>query len=368
MAPFTTPSPGKNMPAPARMAMCYSLTIHPHRASTPAMENETEHMLRPVRGRLAPSPTGHLHLGNIWAFLLCWLGVRSQGGRLVLRMEDIDPERSRQAYADDIMRDLEWLGIDWDEGPDCGGPYAPYTQSERLDRYAEVIERLTAEGLTFPCFCTRKELRSLASAPHVGEAGPAYPGTCLHLTQDQREARRAAGRAPALRLHGTCETIAFTDRIRGPISTCWQECGGDFPIRRSDGVIAYQLAVAVDDVDQRITQVVRGDDILHCTPRQLYIHQLLDAPAPEYAHVPLVLDAGGERLAKRHKHFEIRALRQGGARAQAIIGDLAHRAGLAPAGTTCTPQDLVHGFTFDAIPKAPIVLEHDIEERLTRMV
>lgn len=329
------------------------------------MENDTQSQGH-VRGRLAPSPTGHLHLGNIWSFLLCWLAVRSKGGSLVLRMEDIDPDRSRQEYADDIMRDLEWLGIDWDEGPDVGGPYAPYTQSLRLDRYAEVIDDLTKAGHTFPCFCTRKELRSLASAPHAGDYGAPYPGICLHLTEAERKERMANGRKPAIRLHGSMKDIPFTDRIRGHISLSWDECGGDFPIRRSDGVIAYQLAVAVDDIDQRITQIVRGDDILHCTPRQIYIYSLLGAPLPEYAHVPLVLDAAGERLAKRHQHFEIRRLREGGASAKGIIGYLAHRAGLISAAEPVLPENLVPLFDFSLLPNTAITLERDIEEQLIR--
>ncbi|NJB67930.1 glutamyl-tRNA synthetase [Desulfobaculum xiamenense] len=331
------------------------------------MDSTVHQPKAPVRGRLAPSPTGHLHLGNIWSFLLCWLDVRSAGGTLVLRMEDIDPDRSRPEYAEDIMRDLEWLGIDWDEGPDRGGPYGPYTQSERLDRYAEVMDRLESMGLTYPCFCTRKELRSLASAPHAGDFGPAYPGTCLHLSPAQRAALVAEGRHATIRLHGTHDNVSFTDRLRGTVTMSWAECGGDFPLRRSDGVVSYQLAVAVDDMDQRITSVVRGDDILHCTPRQILLHELLGATPPLYAHVPLVLDAQGERLAKRHRHYEIRMLRERGVSAQAIIGYLAARAGLLAAPAPARPQDFAAGFDIARIAPVPVILEPDIEDILAEL-
>jgi glutamyl-tRNA synthetase len=280
----------------------------------------------PLRGRLAPSPTGHLHLGNAWSFLLCWLAVRSAGGSLVLRMEDIDPERSRPHFAEDIMRDLAWLGLDWDEGPDVGGPFAPYTQAARRDRYAEVIDHLTGLGRTYPCYCTRKELKTMASAPHLEDVGPVYPGTCLGLGPAERREREAQGRRPTLRLHGEGD-VRFEDLVHGEVQMSWAECGGDFPLRRSDGVIAYQLAVAVDDMDQGISLVVRGADILPCTPRQILLFRLLNAPVPRYAHVPLLLDHNGERLAKRHQSCELRVLREKGVSPQAVVGYLGYGRG-----------------------------------------
>ncbi|SKA69973.1 tRNA glutamyl-Q(34) synthetase GluQRS [Desulfobaculum bizertense] len=320
-----------------------------------------------VRGRLAPSPTGHLHLGNAWAFLLCWLAVRKADGTVILRMEDIDPDRSKTEFATDIITDLHWLGLDWDEGPDCGGDNAPYTQSEKLDRYAEVIAQLSERGLTYPCYCTRKELRSLASAPHKGEFGPAYPGTCLHLSASRKAELEAAGRRPSLRLHADSPDLSFHDRLCGDQHQTWEECGGDFPLRRSDGVISYQLAVAVDDIDQNVTLVMRGDDILHCTPRQVYLYKLLNARRPDYAHVPLVLDAEGERLAKRHKHFELRALREMGISAKAIIGYLGYRAGLLPEPKLAQAQELLTHFSLEKLPKQAIQLENDIEEILKKL-
>lgn len=320
-----------------------------------------------VRTRLAPSPTGYMHLGNIWSFMLCWVAARSVGGAVVLRMEDIDPARSRAEYVDGIMRDFKWLGIDWDEGPDVGGPYAPYSQGDRLGRYRDVLAFLAEHGHTFPCYCTRKELRAMASAPHAEDYGPAYPGVCLHMTDDQREQKAAGGRKPAVRLHSDSKTVAFEDMVHGRVELGWDQCGGDFPIQRSDGVFAYQLAVVVDDIDQRINLVVRGEDILHCTPRQVVLYELLGAPVPRFAHLPLVHDAEGDRLAKRHRHYEVARLREMGVRPEAVTGYLAYRAGLQDTCTPAVPADFIDGFDWSMIPPRPVALEPDIEDILLRM-
>jgi glutamyl-tRNA synthetase len=317
----------------------------------------------PLRGRLAPSPTGHLHLGNAWSFLICWLAVRSAGGKMVLRMEDIDPERSRPHFAGDIMRDLAWLGLDWDEGPDVGGQFKPYTQSEKLERYAEVIDRLTSMGRTYPCYCTRKELKTMASAPHLEDVGPVYPGTCLGLEAAERKAREAQGRRPTLRLHGG-EDVEFSDLVFGKIRMGWSECGGDFPLRRSDGVISYQLAVAVDDMDQHISLVVRGADILPCTPRQMLLFRLLGASAPRYAHVPLLLDHEGARLAKRHRSCELRLLRESGVTPQAVTGYLAWHAGMLPENAAAQPEELLGSFAWEKLPRDPVKLGRGFMEDL----
>ena len=320
-----------------------------------------------VRGRLAPSPTGYLHLGNAWSFLLCWLAVRSAGGQLVLRMEDIDPDRSRPHYAEAIQRDLDWLGLDWDEGPDKGGPFAPYTQSERLERYGEVIEELTRLGHTYPCYCTRKELKTMASAPHAEDVGPIYPGTCLGLSASQRVEREVQGRKPALRLHGSEDTV-FQDLVHGEIRMDWRECGGDFPLRRSDGVVAYQLAVAVDDMEQGINLVVRGSDILPCTPRQILLFRILGAQVPRYAHVPLIVDHEGGRLAKRHQSCELRALREAGIKPQALVGYLGHRAGLLSKASMVTPHELLSVFEWSKLPQASVTLEPDVDVYMHRIL
>lgn len=308
-------------------------------------------------GRLAPSPTGLLHLGNAWSFLLAWLAARQEGGRVVLRMEDIDPDRSRPEWTAAILDDLAWLGLDWDEGPVSlreattdktreVGPHAPYEQSRSGFWYEAAFRRLEKAGLIYPCYCTRKELRTLAGAPHgysslhggaaadgAGDIGAPYSGVCRNLTPEERRAREESGRRSSWRL--ACPAgaeEAFDDAVLGPQRLSLDECGGDFPLRRSDGVWSYQLAVTVDDGRMGVTQVVRGEDILPSTPRQLLLFRLLGGPdcrPPSYAHVPLLHDEMGERLAKRHQSLSLRALREAGVRPEAVTGWLA---GLSPAG------------------------------------
>ena len=327
-----------------------------------------------VTGRLAPSPTGLLHLGNAWAFLLAWCMARAQGGRILLRMEDLDPDRSRDDFAQAIIHDLRWLGLDWDAGPYTSPPipseaFAPpgsaasptataavppgmaYTQSARLACYQAALDRLDARGHIYPCYCTRKELRQLAGAPHVDDAGAPYPGLCRHLTQDQRREREAAGRTPCLRLRCPDETLCVDDAIYGPQRFSLAECGGDFALRRSDGVMAYQLAVVVDDADMGVTQVVRGRDILISTPRQMLLCRLLGLPTPHYAHVPLLLDASGERLAKRHQSLSLQALRDSGIRPEAVTGLLGWLAGCLPAPRPAAPRELLPAFDAALLPR-----------------
>lgn len=291
------------------------------------------------RGRLAPSPTGHIHLGNAWSFWAAWLAAKSRGGSCVLRLEDIDPARAKPEYTGALLRDLSWLGISWDNEP---GPL--FRQSERADAYDGALELLRAKGVVYPCYCTRKELRDIAGAPHVDDAGAPYPGLCRTLTKEQRAAKEAEGRRHSLRLFCPLEVPwHFTDRIVGEMCMTLGECGGDFALRRSDGVYAYQLAVVVDDIAMGVTQVVRGNDILASTPRQLYLYSLLGASPPEYAHLPLVADADGERLAKRHAALTLATLRDAGVRAETLLGWLATASGLreayapmaAPEGQAC---------------------------------
>lgn len=301
-------------------------------------------------GRLAPSPTGYLHLGNAWAFLLAWLAARAAHGSLVLRMEDIDPDRSRPHFAESITHDLHWLGLDWDSGP--------VVQSQRMPLYESALRSLHEAGHTYPCYCTRKELRTLAAAPHVGDAGAPYPHTCRRLSPAERAAREQQGRKPALRLR--CpeqQCMAFDDAVQGPQRMCLNECGGDFALRRSDGVIAYQLAVVVDDARMGVTQVVRGDDIRISTPRQIWLYQLLGYTAPHYAHVPLLLDSQGERLAKRHASLSLGALREAGVQPQAIIGYLGYKAGFLPAAQACPVQKLLKPFCFERLPREALRVE-----------
>lgn len=301
------------------------------------------------RFRLAPSPTGHLHLGNAWAFLLCWLAARRHGAAVLLRLEDVDTARSRQVFADAILEDLAWLGLTWDEGP--------VAQAPRIPRYATAVEGLVAAGHAYPCWCSRKDLQGLASAPH-GEA-PAYAGRCRHLTEEER-LRRSQQRPPAVRLILPEDVCHFEDLVHGTVRLTPEACGGDFPIRRADGIFAYQLAVAVDDLDQGVTTVVRGADLLTSTPRQLAVFQALGAAPPRYAHVPLLLDAGGERLAKRHGALSLRALRQAGVQAEAVVGLLAWLAGLRETPRPCPAAELVDRFAWQALPRESVRLPADV--------
>lgn len=312
-----------------------------------------------IRGRLAPSPTGYLHLGNAWAFLLAWLSARATGGTIVLRMEDIDPERSQPEYHTAILEDLSWLGLDWDYGPNADPKLGPYSQSERGDIYAAILELLDKAGLTYPCFCSRKELRMLATAPHIGDTGAPYPGTCRNLTQEQCEERLACGRHACVRLRCSQEPITFIDAIQGAQHFLLSQCGGDFALRRSDGVVAYQLAVTADDALMGITQVVRGRDILPSTPRQIALLQILGYTPPQYAHLPLLLDAQGDRMAKRHKSIALRALRRMGAEPQRVIGLLGHKAGILAQRQPALPQDLLPAFDVANLPTKDICITNE---------
>jgi glutamyl-tRNA synthetase len=304
-----------------------------------------------VCGRLAPSPTGYAHLGNAWAFLLAWLSVRSRNGRLILRVEDIDPQRSKAEFIGALLEDMRWLGLDWDEGPDVAGPARPYLQSRRGARYEEALARLDEAGVTYPCFCTRGELRNLASAPHAEDIGAPYPGTCRQLDGARRTALFGTGRKAAVRLRCFGEEVSFVDVLEGEKSMRLADCGGDFALRRSDGVISYQLAVTVDDAAMEITEVVRGRDILHSTPRQIVLQRLLGYATPRYAHIPLLLDDNGERLAKRHQSLTLRGLRQQGADARRVVGLLSRMAGLNPREQPVTPGDLLPRFALARLPK-----------------
>lgn len=325
-----------------------------------------------VRGRFAPSPTGPLHLGNARTALLAWLHARSEGGSFILRIEDLDPDRSRPEAARSIVDDLHWLGIDWDEGPGVGGAFGPYTQSERTERYREVLARLARKGRVYPCHCTRAEVRQAASAPH----GPQptvykYPGTCRPKTPGEWERLAQAGpvfsgegRQPSYRFAVSAETIAFADGFAGDQRSNLAESIGDFVVWRSDGVAAYHLAVAVDDAAQEITHVVRGDDLLATTPCQIAVLRALELPVPKYLHVPLMMDESGRRLAKRQGDLTLSALRAAGVSPEAVAGFLAWTCGLLPAPVKARPQELVPGFSLDKVERRPAVLTRELVVRL----
>jgi glutamyl-tRNA synthetase len=292
------------------------------------------------RGRFAPTPSGELHIGNALTALLAWLQMRQAGGRFVLRIEDIDRARSRTHFVDAILADLTWLGLDWDEGPDVGGEFGPYLQSEREELYQAALARLEQDGWLYPCYCSRAELMAIASAPHgLSSEGPVYPGTCRHLTAAER-AERAKRKAPALRLVMPDRPVVFDDLVMGRQSFA-AGAGGDFVVKRADGVIAYQLAVVVDDAAMGITDVLRGADLLDSTPRQILLYEALGLSVPRFAHVPLVLGPDGKRLSKREKSLTISALRATGIPPQRVIGQLAYWAGLLDRPDDARPEELV---------------------------
>ena len=293
-----------------------------------------------IRGRYAPSPTGDLHLGNLRTALLTWLFARIAGGQFVLRIEDLDRPRVRPGSTERMLHDLHWLGLDWDEGPDIGGPYAPYVQSERQATYNFYLHALLAAELVYPCYCSRAEIARIASAPH-GDEGPRYPGTCRHLTQEQRKQHEAHNRRPSLRFRVNDERIvSFTDMLAGPIEQHVQQTIGDFIICRSDGIFAYQFAVVVDDALMHINQVVRGTDLLNSTARQMLLYEALGFPIPTFAHVPLILDEQGKRLSKRIDSAGLQPLRAAGFTPSQIVGQLAASCGLVNEGETISAAEL----------------------------
>jgi glutamyl-tRNA synthetase len=308
----------------------------------------------PARGRFAPSPTGDLHLGGARTALVAWLAARAANGAFVMRVEDLDRPRVVAGAEARILDDLRWLGLDWDEGSDVGGPFAPYRQSERSARYDDAVAQLLAAGRAFPCFCSRADVARAAAAPHAGEDGPRYPGTCGALDPAEA-ARRARARPPSVRLRVEPGEVAWTDDARGPQRDSPHDTVGDFVIRRADGVAAYQLAVVVDDAAMRITDVVRGDDLLTSTARQLLLYEALGLRAPRFAHVALVLGPDGARLSKRHGAIGIAALRERGVSARRVVGLLASTLGLCAPDDAPAPRDLIAAFAWRALPSAPTV-------------
>lgn len=309
------------------------------------------------RGRFAPSPTGELHFGNARTALLGWLQARAAGGCFVVRVEDIDTPRVVPGSMDRQLESLKRLGLDWDEGPEVGGPYGPYWQSERLPLYEAALARLEAEGRLFPCFCSRAEIARLASAPHgPDDDGPPYPGTCRDLSPAEREAR-AAQRRPSWRFRVLPGEVGWVDGVRGPSHQEVQQAVGDVVLRRGDGIHAYQLAVVVDDAAMAITHVLRAADLTGSTARQIQLFEALGAPVPAFAHVPLVLGPSGEKLSKRELSQGVLGLLEGGLSPGRLLRALAESCGL-PAERLdperATPERLVEGFSLASIPREPV--------------
>ena len=296
-----------------------------------------------IKGRFAPSPTGRMHLGNVFSALLSWLSAKSQGGTWLLRIEDIDPQRSRQEYAELIMDDLHWLGLDWNEGP--------YYQSERGDIYEHYLKQLTDNGLTYPCYCTRADILA-TQAPHESDGRVVYKGTCRNLAPGVK-----TGPA-AIRMKVPSEgkgILSFTDGHYGMQTIDLTTHCGDFIVRRKDGAWAYQLAVVVDDALMGINEVVRGCDLLLSSPQQIYLAQQLGFAPPHFTHLPLLCNKQGQRLSKRDQSLDMAALRTSNT-PEEIIGMLAHAAGLQQSNEPITAQELVGEFSWDKIPTNNIIM------------
>lgn len=296
-----------------------------------------------MTGRYAPSPTGKLHLGNAATALWAWAQVRQAGGLFVLRMDDLDEQRSKPEFVDQQLDDLRWLGLDWDQGPDVGGISGPYFQQQRKALYQKAFEKLQDQDLVYPCFCSRKDLLGASSAPHgIEQDGPAYPGTCRNLSPEERQ-QKEEQKQPACRFKVPELSQSFVDGVFGKQQFS-PGFGGDFILRRADGLFAYQLATVVDDAAMEITQVSRGADLLSSTPWQLALYQALGLEPPCFAHFPLWKGKDGARLAKRHGAIALQDWRKAGKSADELRGRLAHGAGLLSAYQPLQPGHVVELF------------------------
>jgi glutamyl-tRNA synthetase len=301
-------------------------------------------------GRLAPSPTGAQHVGNARTYLIAWLAARSRRGRLLLRIEDIDSPRIKAGAAAQATDDLHWLGLDWDDGP--------IVQTQRLAQYESALQHLQAQELVYPCTCSRSDVERAASAPHAEHEGPAYPGTCA--TRRAADAASLGDRPFAWRFRVPPELPTFDDAFRGRVTVNAGAAGGDFVVWKSAGTPAYQLAVVVDDAEQGVTDVIRGDDLLPSTPRQLLLYRALGAAPPQFTHVPLVVGPDGRRLAKRHGDTRLAALRAAGVRPEALLGLLAWSCGWQERIEPITAHELLPLFRLDTIPRTAFVLQPEL--------
>jgi glutamyl-tRNA synthetase len=313
-----------------------------------------------VIGRLAPSPTGAQHVGNARTYLIAWLSARSRGGQIVLRIEDIDSPRIKPGAEQQAYFDLQWLGLDWDKGP--------IVQSARMGEYLAALAELQRQELVYPCTCTRSDVERAASAPHREHEGPVYPGTCARRCV--RAAEDLAGRPYCWRFRVPPESPRFLDGFCGPMHIDLHQVGGDFVVWKTplsgatESLPAYQLAVVVDDAAQGVTEVVRGDDLLPSTPRQLLLYQALGLTPPTFVHVPLVVGPDGRRLAKRHGDTRLSSLRQAGVRPEMLLGLLAWSCGWIAAIEPISLRELLPLFRLETIPRQPFVLRPELLRRL----
>ena len=301
-----------------------------------------------MRGRYAPSPTGSLHLGNARTALLAYWHTRSRGGQFVMRIEDLDAQRSRPEFVAANLDELRWLGMAWDEGPDVGGPYAPYVQSERFGLYERALETLRTQGHLSECYLSRKDVQGVASAPH--SAGAVYGAAQRRLNEQVSARRRQESKTPSLRFRVEPQTLSLHDDMLGHVTLDPAE-SGDFVVQRADGAWAYQLAVVVDDISIKISHVLRGDDLLPSTGAQLLLYKALGAEPPTFAHVPLLLDTDGARMAKRKGSLTLSALREAGVRPERVVGLLVFTLGLTDTLLEAHTDDFTPTFELSRIHK-----------------
>lgn len=309
------------------------------------------------KGRFAPTPSGRMHLGNIFSAFLTWLSARKQGLSLVMRIEDLDTLRTREEYTRVLLDDLMWLGLDWDEGPPIGGPNRPYHQSKRALFYDKMLNKLNQNGLIYPCYCSRAELHA-PNAPHLSDGSYIYNGRCRKNSEKIKS--MANGRPPAVRALVPNKVISFRDGCQGDYSqNIATECG-DFILQRSDGVYAYQLAATADDGAMGVTEVVRGRDLLSSTPRQIWLLETLGFAVPRYCHTPLLLAPGGRRLAKRDMDMDMGTIRAHIQYPEKLLGYLGFLAGIIPAPDPIKALDLLSFFDWSLIPPTDIVISPDL--------
>lgn len=294
-------------------------------------------------GRFAPTPSGRMHLGNVFAALLSYLSVKSRGGNWILRMEDLDTLRTKEEYAELLRSDLRWLGLQWDEETEA--------QSKRSAVYDRYFELLREKNLLYPCYCTRSQLHNV-NAPHLSDGTYVYPGTCRNLTEAQRAAQT---RSPSWRVMVPDREFSFTDLVQGPYRENLVSDCGDFVVRRADGVYVYQLAVTVDDGEAGVTEVCRGWDLLSSAPRQMYLQELFGFEHPAYAHIPMLMAPEGRRLSKRDQDLDMGALRQR-LRPEQILGVLAQAAGIMPTAAPISAQELAAEFHWEQVRGKEIIV------------
>lgn len=309
--------------------------------------------MKPVTGRLAPSPTGSQHIGNARTYLAAWLSSRQQSGNIRLRIEDIDSPRTKPFAVQQALDDLQWLGLQWD------GP--PVVQTTRMELYQNALDRLKARELVYPCTCTRKDIELAASAPHAEHELPPYPGTCSH--RNASDAKKITDKPYAWRFRSSNSALSFYDDFAG-YQNLNVAYGGDFVVWKNNDTPAYQLAVVVDDAEMGITEVVRGDDLIPSTPRQIQLYEALGLPMPRFYHIPLVIGTDGHRLAKRHGDARISTFREQGLPTTTLLGLLAYSLGMQERCEPIQLGSLLQTFQIQAVPKSPFVMTDELLRNL----